>query len=1019
MQRARTKRKLVRAATPDYKREKAALERIAGVRHDPGSPGGSPQPAWSPPQGGSHSLVEHAPDGSRSRGSDGNGHRRTVVEQLRDALDSMIRLEQQQQPVAYAIGGSTNGDAVPTFWLKGIPRPLDHSRCCHEITLGQDKLHFPFEPLPPQVSVAERALRACEQGGIAMLQSPTGTGKSIALLTATLAWQRRRFAETGAAPQILYGVRTHVQLAQMIGELRKTPYRPRMAVIGSREQLCSNEEVKTSAKLQHMPLNLACRQAARRAVALESARPGYVPGGCSCSSYTSLGSFRHARRVFDKCGRAGQLWDVEDLAKADESRAGCPYYTSHVLAGVADIVFCPHNYILDPSVSKCRSHHRERWSLEGRVVIIDEAHNLEQCCREAGSLQVSLKDLEQFTKSLRLLPSRHPRLRFHVGGSRDGEGSRRSLSCAEACAQLERIPLQIASFLEEHASSRSGRRVASQLHEQLQSVWGLPGNPSSSDFFKQAGLSEHSVLSSSMEELVLEATDRLLQVQLSSEAAAGTSPALAAADAEDAALLAVLERLRDLIFKLRLALRNSHSYVLGVSSSGSTAESDSQPPAVAASSSPVLFVWLMSPGVLFEVFASQAHSVILASGTLSPLGALGAELSDSAALATRALVEGPLEALHVVQQAQLLALVIPSFLRTGEPVVGTFASWKSSQFLAELGDTLATITKRIPAGVLCFFPSYQALELSVAAWKQEPRDGQTVWSRFQACKGAVVVEPRSSGKDLTQACQSFTGAVRRGQGALCLAVYRGKMSEGLDFADDLCRGVVCLGVPYPQTKDPVVLAKRQWNDSKRSAAQSAGLLSGEHWYELQAYRAINQALGRCLRHRCDFGALVLLDARWATTGSRARGLRRHLSKWLQPHIQEWSSLGSDGLCNRLVKHFNEQSKTDQRRLQHEQAFSQHLPHTLKQSFPETSHTLTADAVSAWTNRWTLDDSSPQQMRNEQQNTGVVLQREAQPLKKTEQLDMGMFELGTLSPALPTPMKANYSVWSSVPAQGPE
>ena len=36
-----------------------------------------------------------------------------------------------------------------------------------------------------------------------------------------------------------------------------------------------------------------------------------------------------------------------------------------------DIVFCPQNYILDPSVSQCRSHHRERWSLTGRIVIID------------------------------------------------------------------------------------------------------------------------------------------------------------------------------------------------------------------------------------------------------------------------------------------------------------------------------------------------------------------------------------------------------------------------------------------------------------------------------------------------------------------------------------------------------------------------------------------------------------------------------------------------------------------------
>lgn len=44
-----------------------------------------------------------------------------------------------------------------------------------------------------------------------------------------------------------------------------------------------------------------------------------------------------------------------------------------IVRSAQDLVFCPHNYILDPSVSQCRSHHRERWSLKDRVIIIDAA----------------------------------------------------------------------------------------------------------------------------------------------------------------------------------------------------------------------------------------------------------------------------------------------------------------------------------------------------------------------------------------------------------------------------------------------------------------------------------------------------------------------------------------------------------------------------------------------------------------------------------------------------------------------
>jgi regulator of telomere elongation helicase 1 len=40
----------------------------------------------------------------------------------------------------------------------------------------------------------------------------------------------------GGAATIVYASRTHTQLAQVIKELKRTTYRPRMAVIGSRGQ---------------------------------------------------------------------------------------------------------------------------------------------------------------------------------------------------------------------------------------------------------------------------------------------------------------------------------------------------------------------------------------------------------------------------------------------------------------------------------------------------------------------------------------------------------------------------------------------------------------------------------------------------------------------------------------------------------------------------------------------------------------------------------------------------------------
>ena len=39
----------------------------------------------------------------------------------------------------------------------------------------------------------------------------------------------------------------------------------------------------------------------------------------------------------------------------------------------------------------------------------------------------------------------------------------------------------------------------------------------------------------------------------------------------------------------------------------------------------------------------------------------------------------------------------------------------------------------------------------------------------------------------------------------------------------------------------------KYNDKKRSKDEN--ILQGRQWYEIQAFRALNQALGRCIRHR--------------------------------------------------------------------------------------------------------------------------------------------------------------------------
>lgn len=47
------------------------------------------------------------------------------------------------------------------------------------------------------------------------------------------------------------------------------------------------------------------------------------------------------------------------------------------------------------------------------------------------------------------------------------------------------------------------------------------------------------------------------------------------------------------------------------------------------------------------------------------------------------------------------------------------------------------------------------------------------------------------------------------------AVCRGKISEGIDFADDNGRAVIVTGLPFPLYTDPKVILKRRYLDESK------------------------------------------------------------------------------------------------------------------------------------------------------------------------------------------------------------
>lgn len=300
--------------------------------------------------------------------------------------------------------------------------------------------------------------------------------------------------------------------------------------------------------------------------------------------------------------------------------------------------------------------------------------------------------------------------------------------------------------------------------------------------------------------------------------------------------------------------------------------------------------WCLNPAVVFNPMIRQARSVILSSGTLSPMDTFATELATG--------FEQKLEALHVIDsQKQIWAGAFSFGPSASLELRGTFGEMEKLQFQDDMGKSILDICSVVPYGVLCFVPSYSFLDKLVKRMR--------LTGVFEALsqKKEIFIEPRAGGaKDFEKLIKRYYQSIQAIQanppksalggrtGSLFFAVFRGKVSEGLDFVDENARAVISIGIPYPSIRDEKIVLKREYND-KRSADAQERLLNGQQWYEKQAFRAINQALGRCIRHRDDWGAIILLESRF----HQPRNVEQ-LSRWIRPCIKPYKDY-QIGLAN--------------------------------------------------------------------------------------------------------------------------
>ncbi|KAM5579000.1 regulator of telomere elongation helicase 1 [Rosa sericea] len=709
---------------------------------------------------------------------------------------------------------------MPTYSIRGID------------------VDFPFEAYDCQLVYMEKVIQSLQQRSNALLESPTGTGKTLCLLCATLAWRKslgvfstgpnvkmsqingdksgaslsQSQSQTKDHPTIIYASRTHSQIRQVIQELKRSSYRPKMVVLGSREQLCIHDEVSSlHGKAQTNACHFLCRKRTKR----------------YCKHYS-----RTADYLKNNSHLGDEPIDIEDLVNTGRKSGPCPYYLSRDLHKVVDILFVPYNYLIDRGFRKSL---QINW--KNSILIFDEAHNLESICADAASF-----DLPSWLLTACISEAKNC---IDLSVQRRDESTDKSKN-PDNFAILRALLLKLE------------KRISEVPIQSKELGYTKPGA------YIYELLADLNITHDTVPMIINIIEEATLLIEEDNQQNAKRN-------------VCRLESISDILNTIFRDISNAKSYRVHVQEVQGSATDG-----LKGKSSRTLSWWCFHPGIAMEEFSKlDVGSIILTSGTLSPLESFAQELK----------IEFPvrLENPHVITPNQIWAGVVPAG-PSGCSFNSSYRTRDSIEYKQELGNAIVNFARIVPDGLLVFFPSYYLLDQCIGCWKNMSHaNSTTIWERISKHKKPVV-EPRQSSLFLSS-IEDYMAKLKdtSASGAIFFAVCRGKVSEGLDFADHAGRAVIVTGMPFATWTDPKVRLKREYLDEQAHSQRQVckvQVLTGEDWYNQQASRAVNQAVGRVIRHRHDYGAIIFLDERFAQPNRQSQ-----ISLWIRPHIKCYSKFG--------------------------------------------------------------------------------------------------------------------------------
>ena len=565
--------------------------------------------------------------------------------------------------------------------------------------------------------------------------------------------------------------------------------------------------------------------------------------------------------------------DIEDMANLGKAARACSYYASREALAAAEVVVLPYNTLLSPQARQSVG-----LSISNALIVIDEAHNIPEALRSISSCQFSLPVAEAALSQLLAYTRKYSerlagRNTFYLG-------------------QIRRIISAMIKYLKrpQSASKSDDKEDTSSQRKQMMAAVDLMFTLKldNINLFSILRYLEKSRLSQKLLGFINHTTAKVDGPNGNSNTTEEQPKEKTEFMSKHVSSMSIFET-----FIQRLTGTSREGKVI--------VEWPSEEDSSGRTQSPTFrFVQIHSASQLDNV-VEEAHAIILAGGTLRPFTHVAAELfNDVEMMSAASTAEGQLARNYdqVPSASSKSDSAMPSSLVQVTPRLTTFtcghvippsnvvtaclsfgpssqkldfrhSSRSSHAMIDELGRSILNLCSVVPNGFVVFFPSYSYESQVFQRWRA------TGLLSLMEKKKSVHREPKNS-RDLEAALAKYSNeASSTKAGAILFSVMGGKMSEGINFADDLCRCVLVAGLPYPDITDPVLKEKMQSLDKE---CRNAGIgITGQAYYQNLCMRTVNQSVGRAIRHANDYAAIVLADFRYSSDTR----IWRELPQWLR------------------------------------------------------------------------------------------------------------------------------------------